>query len=98
MGCCHLSLAGSTRVFALPPPARPSRDFLPRPFRTPWPTFVCIAGAVVCGTMMVSLGPATWLRLVIWTAIGVLIYAFYGYRHSGLRRAANGAAAAPRTA
>ena len=48
--------------------------------------------------MMVYLGPATWLRLVVWTALGVVIYAFYGYQHSCLRKAANGAAAAPRTA
>ena len=50
---------------------RRTRPDLPRPFRTPWPWFVCIAGAVVCGAMMVSLGPATWARLVIWTGIGV---------------------------
>lgn len=72
---------------------RRSRPDLPRPFRAPWPWFTCIAGAVVCGAMMVSLGPATWARLVIWTGIGVLIYAFYGYQHSCLRKA-NGAAAA----
>jgi APA family basic amino acid/polyamine antiporter len=77
---------------------RRTRPDLPRPFRTPWPWFVCIAGAVVCGAMMVSLGPATWLRLVVWTGIGVLIYAFYGYQHSCVRKAANGAAGAPRPA
>jgi APA family basic amino acid/polyamine antiporter len=77
---------------------RRSRPDLPRPFRTPWPWFTCTAGALVCGLMMVSLGPATWLRLVIWTGIGVLIYVFYGYQHSCLRKATNGAAASPRTA
>jgi basic amino acid/polyamine antiporter, APA family len=78
---------------------RRTRPDLRRPFRTPAPGFVCIAGAIVCGAMMVSLGPATWARLVIWTAIGVVIYALYGYRHSCVRRAANGAAGAtPHTA
>ncbi|MBV8497092.1 MAG: amino acid permease [Gammaproteobacteria bacterium] len=72
---------------------RRTRPDLPRPFRTPWPWFVCIAGAIVCGAMMVSLGPATWARLVIWTGVGVLIYAFYGYRHSRVRQAAAAAAA-----
>jgi basic amino acid/polyamine antiporter, APA family len=77
---------------------RRTRPDLPRPFRTPCPRFTCIAGAVVCGAMMVSLGPATWLRLVIWTGIGVLVYAFYGYRHSCVRKAANGVAGATHTA
>jgi APA family basic amino acid/polyamine antiporter len=77
---------------------RQTRPDLPRPFRTPWPWFTCIAGALVCGAMMVSLGPETWARLVIWTAIGVLIYIFYGYRHSCVGKAANGTAATPRTA
>ena len=77
---------------------RKTRPDLPRPFRTPMPWFTCIAGALVCSAMMVSLGPATWMRLVVWTGIGVLIYAFYGYRHSSLRKAVNGGAPAPRTA
>ena len=75
---------------------RRTRPDLPRPFRTPWPWFNCIAGAIVCLGMMVSLGPATWARLLIWTAIGVLIYAFYGYHHSRVRHGtgATGSAAA----
>jgi APA family basic amino acid/polyamine antiporter len=78
---------------------RRTRPDLPRPFRTPAPRFSCIAGALVCGLMMVSLGPATWVRLIVWTAIGVLVYVFYGYQHSCVRLAANGTAATtPRTA
>ncbi|GAC1458133.1 MAG: amino acid permease [Steroidobacteraceae bacterium] len=73
---------------------RHTRPDLPRPFRTPWPWFTCIAGAVVCGYMMYSLGAATWWRLGIWTVIGVLVYALYGYRHSKLRGGAAAAAAA----
>jgi APA family basic amino acid/polyamine antiporter len=75
---------------------RHTRPDLPRPFKTPWPWFTCIAGALVCFLMMVSLGRATWLRLAIWTGIGVVIYAFYGYQHSCVRKA-NGAAASPAT-
>jgi basic amino acid/polyamine antiporter, APA family len=73
---------------------RRTRPDLPRPFRTPYPRFTCIAGAVVCSAMMVSLGPATWLRLVIWTGIGVLVYAFYGYQHSCVRKAGKAVPAA----
>ena len=77
---------------------RRTRPELRRPFRTPWPWFTCLAGALVCGAMMVSLGPETWARLVIWTVIGVVIYVFYGYRHSCLHKANKVAAGAVRPA
>jgi len=78
---------------------RRTRPDLPRPFRAPWPWFTGIAGALVCGGMMLFLGPATWARLLLWTLIGVVIYAAYGYRHSRVRQGAHGAAtASPRTA
>ena len=70
---------------------RKTRPDLPRPFRTPAPWFTCIAGALICGWMMVSLGRGTWARLIVWTIIGALVYVFYGYRHSRLRET-NGAA------
>ena len=35
--------------------------------------------------MMVSLGIATWLRLIVWTFVGLLVYVFYGYQHSAVR-------------
>ncbi len=66
---------------------RRTRPDLPRPFRTPLPWFTCLAGAAVCGLMMLSLGSATWWRLAIWTVLGVAVYAFYGYRNSRLHRA-----------
>jgi APA family basic amino acid/polyamine antiporter len=69
---------------------RRTRPDLPRPFRTPAPWFTCIGGALICGYMMVSLGVGTWARLVVWTIIGALIYAFYGYSHSRLHKG-NGA-------
>jgi len=63
---------------------RQTRPDLRRPFRTPWPWFTCTVGALVCFGMMVYLGPATWWRLMIWTAIGAVIYAVYGFGHSKL--------------
>ena len=65
---------------------RYTRPDLPRPFKVPAPWFVCIAGAVVCTVMMVSLPQDTWVRLAGWTALGILIYVFYGFRHSELRK------------
>src|SRR6266853_1636654 len=57
-----------------------------RPFRVPWAPVTCVLGTVVCLGMTAFLSAATWKRLVIWTAIGMSIYAFYGFRHSRLRQ------------
>ena len=53
-----------------------------RKFRTPWVWFVAPAGIGVCGLMMYSLSDDTWARLALWTAIGLVIYFVYGYRHA----------------
>ena len=59
----------------------------PRPFRTPWVPVVPILGIVVCLVMMVSLPWETWLRLIVWLALGMIIYYGYGRKHSKLRLA-----------
>jgi len=64
---------------------RRQRPDLGRPFRVPAPWFTCIVGALICFAMMLSLGIDTWMRLLVWTVIGIAIYAFYGYSHSALR-------------
>jgi APA family basic amino acid/polyamine antiporter len=53
-----------------------------RPFRIPYAWFVAPAGAIVCGVMAWSLSDATKWRLVIWTAVGIVIYLAYGIRHA----------------
>jgi basic amino acid/polyamine antiporter, APA family len=65
---------------------RKRRPDAPRPFRVPFAPVTCVLGAVVCLAMTLALSNATWIRLVIWTAIGMAIYAFYGYHHSRLRK------------
>jgi len=65
---------------------RKTRPDAPRPFRVPFAPVVCILGSVVCLAMCFALSNATWIRLVIWTIIGMGIYAVYGYRHSRLRQ------------
>lgn len=49
---------------------------LPRPFKTPFSPVVPILGIVVCLGLMVSLDIASWARLLVWLAIGLLFY-FY---------------------
>jgi APA family basic amino acid/polyamine antiporter len=64
-----------------------------RPFRTPGMPVVPILGAISCFYLMASLPLVTWLRLLIWLAIGLAIYFFYGggaaarARAAGLRQA-----------
>ncbi len=53
-----------------------------RPFRCPWIFFMAPMGIAVNLLMMLFLPPETWARLVIWLAIGLLIYFFYGMHNS----------------
>ncbi len=70
---------------------RHTRPELPRPFRTPLVPFVPIMGILVCATMMYSLGPDNWFRLIAWLVIGQIIFFAYSRSHSKLRDAEAGA-------
>jgi len=59
---------------------------LPRPFRTPFVPAVPILGAVICLAQMVGLPLATWERLVIWLAVGLVVYGAYGRSHATVSR------------
>jgi len=54
----------------------------PRPFRTPWVPLVPILGVISNGYMMYKLGWVNWARLIIWLAIGLVIYFTYSRHHS----------------
>jgi len=69
---------------------RVRRPELHRPFKTPLVPFVPIMGILVAGLMMVSLPRDTWLRLIIWLAIGMAIYFGYGRYHSRVQAAVSG--------
>jgi basic amino acid/polyamine antiporter, APA family len=57
---------------------------LPRKFKAPAVWIVAPLGALSALYLMVFLPGRTWLRLVIWSAIGVVIYFAYGIRSSKL--------------
>ena len=64
---------------------RKTRPDLPRPFRVKGVWLVAPAGVGMCLLMIGFLPVSTWVRLVVWTAIGVAIYFGYSARHSRLR-------------
>jgi APA family basic amino acid/polyamine antiporter len=67
-----------------------------RPFRVPFAPVTCVAGTVVCLAMTFFLPWDTWVRLLIWTAIGFSIYALYGFRNSRLHKPEQAAESAAR--
>ncbi len=56
----------------------------PRPFRVPLVPLLPVLGVMLCGVLMLSLPLLTWLRFLIWLALGLCIYFLYGVGHSRL--------------
>jgi APA family basic amino acid/polyamine antiporter len=59
---------------------------LPRPFKTPWVPVVPILGIAFSLYWMYNLPGVTWLRLLIWLVLGMLVYFGYGRSHSRVQR------------
>jgi len=59
---------------------------LHRAFRTPAVYVVGPLGAASALYLMISLPLETWIRLVVWFVIGIIIYAFYSFRNSNLAK------------
>jgi APA family basic amino acid/polyamine antiporter len=66
-----------------------------RPFRTPWVPVVPILGILFNGFMMYKLGWVNWARLIIWLAIGLVVYFTYSRHHSNVQALENNAKPAP---
>jgi APA family basic amino acid/polyamine antiporter len=61
----------------------------PRGFRVPWsPVLPCLSIAA-CLLLMLGLPLETWVRFVVWLAVGLGIYFAFGRRHSKLAREGN---------
>ena len=71
------------------------RPDVSRPFRTPWVWLVGPLGMIVCLLQMVGLPIHTWMRLLVWLVIGLVIYFTYGWTHSRLRKGSGQAPAMP---
>jgi APA family basic amino acid/polyamine antiporter len=65
---------------------RRRRPDIPRGFRAPVLPLTAILGIIVCGAMIFGLGPANWLRLVVWLVVGLFIYFGYSKKHSNLAK------------
>lgn len=59
---------------------RYTQPTLPRPFKTPFFPVVPILGALISLAQMLGLPRDTWLRLLVWLILGLLIYFFYSRR------------------
>ncbi|GAC1488126.1 MAG: hypothetical protein NVS1B13_16580 [Flavisolibacter sp.] len=68
---------------------------LPRAFRTPLVPLIPILGVGTCLFMMVFLPLDTWIRLLVWLTIGLIIYFAYGRKHSILQQGESGMAKGP---
>lgn len=69
---------------------RHTNPSVPRPFRTPASPLVPALGAGFCLYLMLQLPLATWIRLVVWMALGLVIYFAYSQRNSRLQTALRG--------
>lgn len=66
---------------------RVRRPDLPRPFKAPMIPLVPILGIGISLLLMLSLPLDTWIRLIVWLVIGMVVYFTYGRKHSHTRQA-----------
>lgn len=63
---------------------RKTKPGIPRTFKTPLVPLIPVLGALICMVQMIALPFDTWLRLIIWMALGCVIYFTYGKKRSVL--------------
>ncbi|EAQ00655.1 putative cationic amino acid transporter [Janibacter sp. HTCC2649] len=79
---------GTLSAFALVslavPILRKKRPDLKRAFTVPWSPYLPIFAALASVYLMMNLSLETWIRFLIWMALGFVIYFSYGYHRSRL--------------
>jgi basic amino acid/polyamine antiporter, APA family len=65
---------------------RKTRPDLPRGFRVPLVPVVPVLAILACLWLMLNLTALTWVRFLVWMALGVVVYFTYSRRHSVLGR------------
>ena len=71
---------------------RETNPDMPRPFKVPLSPFIPVATVVSAAYLMNSLPLDTWIRLIDWMSLGLVIYFAYSYSHSNLNSEAGAAA------
>jgi APA family basic amino acid/polyamine antiporter len=64
---------------------RRTKPDMERPFRVPFSPVFPLIGVAFCVYLAQDLPGVTWIRFVVWMAVGLVVYGFYGYRNSRLR-------------
>ncbi|QGN58491.1 APC family permease [Nostocoides sp. HKS02] len=82
------TLAAFTLVSIAVPILRHKRPDLPRAFRVPWSPVLPTLAALASLYLMLNLSIETWIRFLVWMALGFVVYFSYGYRKSRLARRA----------
>ncbi len=65
---------------------RSSNPALERPFKVPFSPWIPMATVVSAAYLMNNLPLGTWIRLIVWMSIGLVVYFAYSYSHSNLRQ------------
>lgn len=63
---------------------RKKEPHLHRPFKVKFLPLIAGSGVLFNLLLMLSLDKATWFRLAIWSILGLIVYFFYGVKHSRL--------------
>lgn len=66
---------------------RKTNPDMPRPFKVPFSPFIPMATVISAAYLMNSLPLDTWIRLIDWMSIGLVVYFAYSYSNSKLKSA-----------